>query len=319
MGEKIRTGVVGVGNFGTRHAEKYASLPAAEFVAVADTNDERAREVGAQFGVDSVRACEDLIGKVDAVSIAVPTAEHYDVARLFLENGVHVLVEKPIADVPERGRALSELADQKSLVLQVGHIERYSPIFEALREIVKKPLFIEGNRISVYTGRSIDVNVVLDLMIHDIDLLIALVDSPVKSVDAVGAPVVTRYEDIANTRLHFENGCAANITASRISHKVERNLRIFQADEYTVADLQNGRLIRFREKPAGDVGNPLPFQRLEEPIASWDNLEHEIDSFLNAIIEGVPPRVTGWDATEAVRTAAMIEQSLHAYRDRLQS
>lgn len=316
MVEKLRTGVIGVGNFGARHAEKYANLPAADFIAVADKNDIRAREIAERFGVKWVTDYRELIGLVDAVSVVVPTASHYEVAEFFLQNGVHVLVEKPIADVPEHGYALSELADQKSLVLQVGHIERYSPIFVALSEIVKRPRYIESNRISVFTGRSVDVNVILDLMIHDIDLLMALIDVPVESVDAVGAAVITPYEDIANTRLIFENGCVANITASRISHKVERSLRIFQPHEYTVADLQSRRLLRFREKQNDGLGDPLPFERLEEPIPSWDSLEHEIASFLTAIVEDTPPRVTGWDATEAVRTASMIEQSLREYRAR---
>lgn len=314
MDTLIRSGVVGVGHFGARHAEKYASLPQAELVAVADSDEARATDVAARYGVEWFADWRSLIGKVEAVSVAVPTAMHYEVTRAFLERGIHVLVEKPIADVPERGYELSRLAESQSLVLQVGHVERYSAMFETLHAIVTRPLYIESYRISPFSGRGIDVNVVLDLMIHDIDLLMALIDAPLESVDAVGAPVVSLYEDVVNSRLQFANGCVANVTASRISHKVERTMRIFQRDEYTVADLLNGRLIRFLERSGAKAADPKQFERLEKTVVIWDALEREIDSFLHAVADGSEVRVTGWDAAEAVRAAVMISESLRAHR-----
>lgn len=317
MSGQIRVGVVGVGNFGARHAEKYAKLANADLVGVTDANETRGREVAAHNGADYYDDLDSLISRVDAVSIAVPTAHHYDVGRRFIEAGIHVLMEKPITDRADTAQALAELADKKSVVLQVGHIERFSPTFEALHRIIDKPLYVESNRISVFTGRSLDVNVVLDLMIHDIDLLTALVASPVETVDAVGAPVVGEHEDIANSRLMFANGCVANITASRISHKVERNLRIFQPHEYTVADLHNHRIIRFREKTNPEPGELFPVQKSEETIETWDSLEREVAAFLESVSGGTAPRVTGWQGAEAVKTAMQIQESFRAHRARL--
>jgi predicted dehydrogenase len=316
MADNIRTGVIGVGNFGARHAEKYATRPSSRFVAVADTDEGRARHIADRFGVRPVTDFRDLIDLVEAVSVAVPTAQHYSVARKCLESGIHTLVEKPISDRPEHGYALSELAESNGVVLQVGHIERFSPTFEALRTIVEKPMYIESNRISIFTGRGADVNVILDMMIHDIELIMALVDSPVESVDAVGAPVVSKHEDIANTRMMFENGCVANITASRISHKVERSMRIFQPSEYTIADMHNHKIIRFLERSGNKSGEPLCVDRMEQPIEQWDSLEREIDSFLTAIADGSAPRVSGRHASDAVRAATMIEESLRAHREK---
>jgi len=316
MIDRIRTGVIGVGNFGSKHAEKYSTLPSSRLIAVADIDEARARQSAERFGACPVTDFRDLVGKVDAVSIAVPTAQHYDVARFCLENGIHALVEKPISDRAEHGYALSELADRNSLVLQVGHIERFSPTFEALQEIVERPMYIESNRISVFTGRSTDVNVILDLMIHDIELVMALVESPVESVDAVGAAIVSEHEDIANTRVLFENGCVANITASRISHKIERSMRIFQPHEYTVADLHTRKLFRFIEREDDKSGEPLRVDRMEQPIEEWDSLEREIDSFLTAVASGTAPKVTGRHASDVVRVASMIEESLRAHREK---
>lgn len=317
MNGKIRTAVVGVGHFGARHAEKYAALAESDLVAVADLDEAKAKAVGGRFGVAWMRDWRDLVGKVDAVSVAVPTAAHHEVAQGLLEAGVHVLVEKPIADTPERGRALADLAERNALILAAGHIERHSALFEALLPIVTRPLYIECYRISPFSGRGVDVNVVLDLMIHDIDLLMALVDAPLQSVDAVGAPVVSPHEDIVNTRLIFANGCVANVTASRISHKVERTMRIFQPDEYTVVDFQNSRLTRVRGTAGDRDAKSGRFERVDETVEAWDALEREIASFLGAVAHGSPVRVTGRHAAEAVHAAVMIENSLLEHRARL--
>ena len=317
MVEQIRTGVIGVGSFGANHAAKYSSLESSRFVAVADKDEGRSREIAEKYGVRPFTDFRDLVGTVDAVSIAVPTAQHYEVARFCLENGIHVLVEKPISNRPEHGYALSDLAESNARVLQVGHIERFSPAFEALQQIVKRPVYIESNRISIFTGRGTDVNVILDLMIHDIELIMALVDSPVESVDAVGAPVVSQNEDIASTRVLFENGCVANITASRISHKVERLMRIFQPNEYTVADMQKRKIVRFLNKADGKPTSLLDIEQIEQSIGQWDNLEREIDSFLTAVADGSEPVVTGRQGSDALRVASMIEKSLLAHRAKL--
>ncbi|HSM40283.1 MAG TPA: Gfo/Idh/MocA family oxidoreductase [Afifellaceae bacterium] len=314
MIDQIRTGVIGVGNFGWKHTEKYYALPTSKLVAVADIDEVKARKAAERFGVRCFTDFRDLIGIVDAVSITVPTTLHYDVACYCFNHGVHALVEKPISEQPDHGYALSELAERNNVVLQVGHIERFSPTFEALQQIVKKPLYIECYRISVYTGRGTDVNVILDVMIHDIDMIMALVDSPVESVDAVGTPVVGQHEDIANTRVLFENGCVANVTASRISHKTERSMRIFQPNEYTVADFHTQKVFRFTKRSRGNSNNPYNVERTEQTIGPWDNLEHEIDAFLSAVANNSVPKVTGRQASDVVRVASMIEQSLLAHR-----
>jgi predicted dehydrogenase len=215
----LRTAVVGVGHFGAWHAEKYAHSQRCELVAVADIDGARAAAVGEPLGVAATADHRQLIGAVDAVSVCVPTGAHYQVAREFLEAGVHVLVEKPMTGRLETADRLIAIAERRGLVLQVGHIERFSSAYFALEKLVTRPLYFESYRIAPYRARGVDVDVVLDLMIHDIDLILALVDSPVASVDAVGAPVLSAQEDIASTRVKFANGCVASITASRVSAK----------------------------------------------------------------------------------------------------
>jgi predicted dehydrogenase len=307
----IRAAVVGAGNFGARHAEKYAALPEAELVAVVDRDPARAAEIAGKHGALALTDPADLPDDVEAVSVAAPTVAHHPVGMALLRRGVHILIEKPIAERIELGEELAAEAEARGLVLQVGHIERHSPVFEALAAAVTLPLFIESNRISPFTGRSTDVNVVLDLMIHDIDLIASLVGRRIEGIEAVGAPVLTDREDIANARLRFDGGCVANITASRISMKTERRMRVFQPEGYVAADLVTRKLTRIGRSGAG-------FDAAEDEFPPGDNLKAEIASFLRAVAEGGAPKVTGRDGVEALRTALAIADSLGAHRARVE-
>jgi predicted dehydrogenase len=313
----IRTAVIGAGVFGARHAEKHALLHNAALVAIVDHDIGRAEALAAKYGAAAFADIADLPPDIEAASVACTTIAHHPVGMALIERGVHLLIEKPIADTVARGVALAEAAEARGLVLQVGHIERYSGAYEALRKRVTTPLFVECNRIAPFTGRSSDVNVVLDLMIHDIDLIAALVGAPVAEIAAVGAPVLTDQEDIANARITFETGCVANITASRVSFKTERRLRIFQPDAYISADLHARKINVVRRLPAETEGGERALSGEEETLPQADNLLHEIDLFLKAVAEGGRPRVGARDGVEALRTALAIGDKLRVHRARL--
>lgn len=318
MPDPIRVAVIGVGHFGHRHAEKYAALDMAELVAVVDSDPEQAEAVAAQHGCAALRTPAEVFDRVDAVSIAVPTSLHFPVARDCLEAGLHLLVEKPITDSLEDADSLIELARARGLTLQVGHLERFSPAYFAMADEVSKPLFIEANRISPFNPRVIDVSVVLDLMIHDIDLIMALVGEPVTSVDAIGAPVVSRHEDIVNTRVTFANGCVANLTASRVSLKTERTMRIFQPESYIQADLAARRVVT-RRRGEGEMFPGIPnIAQEEQEFGDADSLRLEIEAFLAAVRDGTPPHVDGAAGRDAVRAAQMVTDSLRAHRRKLE-
>jgi predicted dehydrogenase len=244
------------------------------------------------------------------VSIAVPTLYHYEVAKFFLENGVHILLEKPITNTLEEAGELIKIARKKNLVLQVGHLERFNPVILALDGVIKEPRFIESTRIAPFKSRGTDVNVVLDLMIHDIDIIQYLVRSPVKQINSIGAPVFTSEEDIANARIEFENGCVANVTASRISLKSERRMRIFQSDAYISLDFQHKKVAVFR-KGEGEMLPGVPKVDIDEKVlAQIDALQEEIKSFVASICGGNPPVVTGEDGKRALETALLINKKL---------
>lgn len=305
-----RVAVIGAGRFGRLHAQKYAWSQAAELVAVCEPDEARGRQVATEFGTTWVRELSAALADVDAVSVAVPTHLHHDVVRECLLAGKHVLVEKPITHTLDEADALISLADQQGCSLQVGHIERFSESYRTVTDYIHNPVYVESYRIAPFDPRIYDVNVVLDLMIHDIDLLLALVDSSVESVDAIGAPVVTDHEDIANTRLTFSNGCVANATASRISSKVERTMRIFEPHSYTYADFHERQIVQM-SKP-GD----RPFESLEQverrtrTFPQADNLAREIESFLACIATGDAPVVDGRAGREALSVALRISESL---------
>ena len=308
--QKIRTAVVGVGYLGQFHAEKYAMLPNSELVAVVDADRERAAMVAEKVGSSACTDYREIIDRVDAVSVVVPTRFHFEVARAFLEKGVHVLLEKPITTTLSEAEELIRIAAARKAVLQVGHLERFNPVILALDGVVNKPGFIESLRIAPFKPRGTDVNVVLDLMIHDIDIIQHIVGSKVKQINSIGAPVFTEEEDIANARLQFENGCVANVTASRISMKSERRMRIFQPDAYITVDFQNKKIAVLR-KGDGEMFPGVPDVKIEEQsFDQTDALKSEIEAFLDAIATGKPPLVSGEDGRQALETALQINKKL---------
>jgi len=307
----LRTAVIGVGYLGNFHAQKYAAIPGVELVGVVDNDPKRAAEIAAALGTRAYSDHRELIGQVDAVSVVVPTQYHHAVARDFLAAGVHVLIEKPITVTIEEADELIQLAEQNNAVFQVGHLERFNPVLVALEGIMQEPLFIESVRIAPFKPRGTDVNVVLDLMIHDIEIIQHIVKSPVERVDAIGAPVFTGEEDIANARILFENGCVANVTASRISLKSERKMRIFQRDTYITLDFQNRKLL-VAQKGSGELFPGVPNVKVDErELGEADALRSEIESFIAAIREGKPPQVSGRDGRMALETALKINTSLN--------
>jgi len=306
--QQVRTAVIGVGYLGRFHAQKYAALPAAELVAVVDASEESRTRVAAETGCRAVADYRDILGEVDAVSIATPTPLHYPIARECLERGIHVLVEKPITTTLEEARSLVETAARQGRVLQVGHLERFNAAILALAGTLRTPRFVESHRLAPFKERGTDVNVVLDLMIHDIDLIQSLVGAPIESIDAVGSSVFSAGLDIANARIRYANGCVANTTASRVSMKMERKLRLFQDDAYISIDLQQKVLTIVRKPPAGaDVpkGQVLIEERTYD---QGDALLLEIEAFLHSIRTGTPPVVSGADGLRALETATRITQ-----------
>lgn len=317
MAGPVRMGVVGVGYFGGLHAEKIARLPGVELAGVADIDPERAEAVGRRHGVPGLAEPRALVGRVDAVSVAVPTRAHFEVAHAFLDAGVHVLLEKPITDAPESARRLIDLAARRGAVLQIGHLERFSAAVEAVRDRIDRPLYVESSRIAPFKPRGTDVNVILDMMIHDIDLILTLVEAGIDWVDAVGAPVLSDSEDIANARVRFANGSVATITASRVSIKAERKMRIFQPDCYIGIDFLE-RSVRVVEKGDVEPGSPYPGIRMDRrTYEEVDALEREIAAFAAAVADGTPPLVGGEDGLKALEAAIMITGSLRAHWDRL--
>lgn len=304
--------MIGVGYLGRLHAQKYAALDGVELVAVADADPQRARQVAAELGtrpVDDFRALLD--GQIHLASIVVPTEHHFDVARACLEAGVHVLVEKPMTETLDQAQALQALAERRCLTLQVGHLERFNPAFLAAREMVREPLFIESHRLAPFKPRGTDVAVTLDLMIHDIDLILDLVASPVAEVRASGTPVLTDEIDIGNARIEFENGCVANVTASRVSQKAMRKLRIFQPDAYVTVDTLAHRLTVARREPGSGLAEAgLPIRVEEQRFDTPDPLAAEIRDFVACVREGRRPAVGGAEGRRALEVALAITQAM---------
>ncbi len=307
---KIRTAVVGVGHQGKWHAEKFAALEDSELVAVVDSNSDRCEMLAAELEAKPITDFKDLIGEVDAVSIASPTRSHFDIASALLENGIHVLVEKPITTTLEEAEALVELAEGRGLVLQVGHLERFNPAVMALGEHLREPQFIESNRIAPYKPRSTDVSVVLDLMIHDIDLVHAIVGSFVASLDATGGSIISNDIDIANARIKFANGCVANVTASRAGFKTERSLRVFQENAYFNVDLHNKKSTIYQKKGDGPVMSPEDISVDEQSYGASDALMVQSEAFLKSIAGGQAPLVSGRIGMQALKTALDIGEML---------
>jgi len=318
--DKLRVGVIGVGHLGFHHARIYGEMPDVDLVGVVDINRERAEEVGRELNAPWFTGADRITDRVDAMSVAVPTTSHHDVALGFLSKGIHTLVEKPLTSTVEEGRELVRTAASTGAVLQVGHVERYNPAVQAVLPRIGDPRFIECHRLAPFVPRGVDVDVVLDLMIHDIHLALSFVRSPVKSICAVGVPVLTRTEDIANARLEFENGCVANLTASRVSKDKLRKVRLFQSDCYVSIDCLRRRAeVYFKlDKPGGPSApdflqaegaapggiDPMGLiARQEVAVRQEEPLHAELRDFVEAVRESRSPQVDGKQGLEALETA----------------
>ena len=302
----IRTAVIGVGHQGKWHADKFDALPQSKLVAVADPDAATRDRVAADLGVRACADFRDLLGEVDAVSIAAPTPAHFEIVGAFLDAGVHVLVEKPLTSTVEEAEQLVAAADANNAILQVGHLERFNPAVMAIAPHVTEPQFIESLRIAPYKPRSLEVSVILDLMIHDIDLIHSFARSRMQRVDAVGSKVFSDNIDIANARITFENGCVANVTASRISLKTERTIRVFEANAYHSIDLFTKSATSYRAKGNGPVETPDDISIGSETFDASDALMVQADAFLASIAGGPPPLVDGRTAKDALETAVAI-------------
>jgi predicted dehydrogenase len=300
--------VVGVGYLGKFHAEKYAASPKANLVAVVDSDEKRAREIGTALGAEALTDYRALFGRVQCVSVAVPTRFHFQVAREFIEAGIDVLVEKPLTPDIAEARDLVAAARAKNVILQVGHLERFNPAIRRLEGVIQEPKFVECHRLAPFVERGTDVDVVLDLMIHDIDIIASLVRSPVERVEAVGVPVLTDKPDIANARIKFANGCIANVTSSRVSIKRERKIRFFQPDAYISIDYDQRRA-QIYHKPAPGAGW-LDIRAENIEIKDGDALADEIDSFLDCVRTRTLPLVGGAEGLRALEIASWISAQL---------
>jgi len=304
--EKLKVGVVGVGYFGQFHAEKYAKIKEVDLVGVVDTDPVRAREIAEQYGTQPFEHHVDLFKKVQAVSIAVPTHFHYSLTKDFFLQRIDVLLEKPISSTLEEADEMIALAESRNLVFQLGHLERFNGALSGLEGRVRDPRFIESHRLGPFTGRGAEVDVVLDLMIHDIDILLSLVSSKVKQLQAAGVSILTPYPDIANARIEFENGCIASLTASRVSTERVRKTRIFQPDGILSVDyLPQELFFSKKEKKRPEIATE------QIPVRKVDLLEAEIQSFLQSVRNRNNPRVSGLDGRQALDLALQIMQKIN--------
>ena len=309
---KIRVGVVGVGYLGKFHAEKYYSMENVTLAAVVDIDRSRAGAVASRFNCPAFTDYHDLFGDVDAVSIVVPTESHFEIGMDFLNQDVDVLIEKPMTTTLEQADELIRIAESKGRILQIGHLERFNPAVLALKDIITYPMFIEVHRLSIFKDRSTDVSVVLDLMIHDIDIILNIVKSDIHSIHAAGVPVICEHADIANVRLQFASGCVANITASRISTKDERKIRIFQKDTYVSVDFARREitLIRRDDNQSDSLVPGTDFQLLS--FSDTDVLEDELASFIQAVRSRNAPVVSGHAGRKALAVAIDIMNQVDA-------
>lgn len=301
--KKIRVGVVGVGRLGNEHARLYAGMKSCLLVGVVDTRRNRAREVAGKHEVSAFTDYASLFGKVEAVSIAVPTDFHYTIARDFLKRDIHVLLEKPITRTLEEAGKLVSISEKRNVILQVGHVERFNSALRQIERKIKDPRFIECHRLGPYQERGTEVSVVLDLMIHDIDIILSLVKSRVKRIDAVGVKVLSPYEDIANARIVFANGAVANLTSSRISPEKLRKIRIFEKDTYVSLDFLNQNLSVYKRSARGIIKESPTVERIEP-------LKSELEDFIDSISRKRTPLVSGRLAREALRVALNISKQI---------
>ena len=301
--QKLRVGVVGVGHLGSIHAKIYQEIPNCSLVAVCDIDKTRLDAISQSLNISGYADYQELFAKVEAVSIAAPTRLHYKIAHDFLKHNIHCLVEKPFTSNLKEADALIKDARKNKLILQVGHIERFNSAFSATQKLIKEPKFIECHRLSPFPHRSLDVGVILDLMIHDLDIVLGLVSSKIKKIESVGVNVLTQFEDIANARLTFQNGCVANLTASRISDEVMRKIRIFQQDTYISLDYKEASACVYKKTGSTITKENLPIEK-EEP------LEKELESFVNCVLRHKEPLISGKVAREALQVALEIQNQI---------
>ncbi len=301
---KIKVAIVGIGHLGSKHLKVYHELrDRAEIIGICDIKRERTLKLADHYKVPFCEDYRKLAGKIEAVNICVPTESHYDTARFFLNANIHTFIEKPVTTTMEEAEELNRLAQQKRLKLQVGHVERFNAGFQSIKHFASNPLFIECHRLNRFPNRSLDIGVVMDLMIHDIDIVLGLVRSPLKDIQATGIPVLTPLEDIANVRLTFENGCVCNLTASRISDDVMRKIRLFQKDAYISLDYVKQEAYIYKKHEQQILKHSLPIEK-EEP------LKKEIEHFLECIQEDKTPLISGHEAKEALRVALQITEKI---------
>ncbi len=298
--KRLRVAVVGVGYLGRFHAQKYAALPAAELVAVCDLRESVGQAVAGELGTASCIDYRELLGKVDAVTVAASTAAHFELTRFFLENGVHVFVEKPMTPTSREAVVLTELAEKRDLKLQVGHVERFNPALLSARDTLDDVRFIECHRLAAFKSRGADIDVVLDLMIHDLDVILSLVDASPRRVSAVGIAVLSGSTDIANARIEFANGAIANVTASRVSMSAQRKFRVFQENQYVSIDFGGGEVRRVTS------GGEVPLQEEKWSLDKGDALLAETEAFVDSVLDELPCRVTGRDGIAALELAEAV-------------
>ena len=306
LNKQCRVGVIGAGYLGKFHAEKYANLSTAELVAVCDTHEAARHLVASHWGAEAISDYRELIGKVEAVSIVTPTTLHHEIALFFLNHGVHVLVEKPITVTLVEAQELVKAAQEKQLILQVGHLEQFNPVIQALKPLVRTPRLIEAFRLAPFTPRGADVNVVLDLMIHDIELVQSMVRAPIESISASGMPVITADIDVANARLNFSNGAVAYLTASRVHESLEREMTVFQEDGFISLDLQSKQWVHHKTMEEESYPGVKKIVREKQQFDRGDALKSQIVAFLDAILHQQSVLVSGEAGQQALATAIAI-------------
>ncbi len=309
--EKLRAAVVGVGYLGRFHAQKYKMIPEVDLVGVCDSKPDRAEEIAKELSVQAIPTYKNLVGKVDIVTISASTVNHFEIAKFLLQNSINVFIEKPITVKSQEAKELCEIANYKGLKIQVGHVERFNPAMISAQKVLNNPLFIEVHRLAPFTPRGADVDVVLDLMIHDLDVVLALVRSPVKNVSAVGVPVLTKLVDIANARLEFESGTIVNVTASRVSQTTTRKFRVFERDKYLSIDFGLGSVDLLTKTGEWSGGIP-PLNHESWSLEKGDALLAETRSFVECVDQNKKPIVSGEDGLAALQLAEKILENISA-------
>lgn len=307
----LKAGVIGVGHLGQHHARLYSSLPGVQLVGIVDQSADRAQLIADRHGVRVFRSIDDLLPHVDVISVAVPTSSHYAVAKACLLAGKHVLVEKPIAVTSQEGHELVRLAEEMRRCLQVGHSERFNPVMQVVRPYIRRPVFIEGHRLSSFSERGTDVDVVLDLMVHDLDMVLSFNPGPVEDIRAAGVPVLSSTIDIANARIQFKSGCVANLTASRVSTNKMRRLRLFQPDSYLSIDFQSRQGVIFRRMSGAGQRPTVEVEQLQG--SEEEPLKLQLESFLHSASTGTKPVVSGADGAAALDVAQLVLQAIAAF------